>query len=519
MSTFFSYARTCLILVLIVTTATIAVPYDNALAGGALTGGYSEITGQQALTQQRISAVQGTVTAANTSATALATGQLFVKENLLDGIAWAVAKQMVSNMTRSLINWINSGFQGSPSFVTDFKQMLLDSLDQVAGEYIKSLGGIGEFICSPFQLDVQAALAINYAQARSGNPSGPNENLCTLTGIASNIENFLSGTADSWGQWMEVTANPQNTPYGAYLAAEASLNVRLRNEAGQEIEVASWGDGFLSNKVCQAIEGTTQEECKITTPGQVVSEALTFQLSTGPRSLIEADEINELIGALLNQLVLQAVQGLNGLLGLSETGSNGTSYLDDVVNEGINNIDYTPYKKEMDAAFDREVDMLILIDKALAAAASNTATSTVIKSNSIDIMARVLANMAQLNAYIDKVLSTSTNNGALTNNEKLALLDASTILDRVSANVTELAVLINRYEGATTTAQANLASSTASTTPNNQKLRAEINRIRQDIVLDYLTLKSSGNLTTDALIKQKRQEWQALIYPQGGGQL
>lgn len=465
-----------------VAIATIAVPYDNALAGSSLSGTYTEGTGQRALQQQRISAVQGTLTAANTSATALATGNLFVKENLLDGIAWAVAKQMVSNMTRSLINWINSGFQGSPSFVTDFKQLLLDSLDQVAGEYIKSLGDLGEFICSPFQLDIQAALSINYEQARSGLPSGPNQNLCTLTGITSNIENFLSGTADSWGQWLEVTANPQNTPYGAYLAAEASLNVRLKNEAGEQIEVASWGDGFLSKKVCQAVEGTTREDCKITTPGQVVSEALTFQLSTGPRSLIEADEINELIGALLNQVVLQAVQGLNGLLGLSESGYGGGSgsYLDAAVTEGVNLIDYTPYKREMDEALAREISMLTLIDRAIAAA-STTALNSV--------------TAAEL-----QVLSETAN-----------------IVNRVSTNLAQLTVLINRYDGATTTATTRLASTTSQTT--NANLNAEINRIRQEVILDYLALKSSGVLTTQAYIEQKRTEWQAIIYPHGEGKL
>ena len=492
-------ARKTLILILMVAIATIAVPYDDALAGGRLTGGAQlgpQLAGNQST---RASAIANTASAASNGATALATGNLFVKENLLDGIAWAVAKQMVSNITRSLINWINSGFQGSPSFVTDFKQMLLDALDQVAGEYIKSLGGIGEFICSTFQLDVQAALSINYAQARSGMPSGPDENLCTLTGIQSNIENFLSGTAENWGQWLQVTSNPQNTPYGAYLAAEASLNVRLRNEAGQEIEVASWGDGFLSKKVCQAVEGTTKEDCKITTPGQVISEALTFQLSTGPRSLIEADEINELIGALLNQLVLQAVQGLNGLLGLSESGYGGGegSFLDAMVDEGANLIDYTPYKKEMDEALEREISMLTLIDNALNAASTSSATPTA--------------------------------------DEQKVLDEVEGIIDRVTNNLAQLTVLINRYEGASTTAEAALASSTpthtGTTTPGsgtnkpgntpvtNTNLNAEINRIRQEVILDFLALKSSGTLTTQAFLDKKKVEWEALIYPHGEGQL
>ncbi len=288
-----------------------------------------------------------------------------------------------------------------------------------------------------------------------------------------------------------------------FLSEGAKVVLSDVNEAGQEIEVASWGNGFLSKKVCQAVEGTTREDCKITTPGQVISEALTFQLSTGPRTLIEADEINELIGALLNQLVLQAVQGLNGLLGLSESGYGGGSgsFLDAVVDEGANLVDYTPYKREMDEALAREISMLTLIQRT-----------------------------------IDVASATST--GPITADEQSALDDAATIVNRVSNNLAQLTVLINRYNGASTTAAARLASSSTTgtstgsgstnilgnrtstgTSTRSTNLNAEINRIRQEVVLDYLALKSSGTLTTEAFIGQKRTEWQALVYPFGGGQL
>jgi hypothetical protein len=500
MKTILTTLRSTLIILLMVALATVAVPYSEVSArGGGPRNPATETTQLKNTANTEISAVKDTITAANSVITAGATSNLFVKENLLDGIAWAVAKQMVSNMTRSLINWINSGFQG-PAFVTDFKQMLLDSLDQVAGEYIRGLGDLGEFICSPFQLDVQAALSINYAQAKSGMPSGPDQNLCTLTGIGSNIENFLSGAADNWGQWFQVTSNPQNTPYGAYLAAEASLNIRLRNEAGEEIEVASWGNGFLSKKVCQAVEGTSREDCKITTPGQVISEALTFQLSTGPRSLIEADEINELIGALLNQLVLQAVQGLNGLLGLSESGYGGGdgSYLDSLVNEGAVLVDYTPYKREMDEAVAREIAMLQIIQ------------------NALDI-GEELASSSDITPQIQAVIN-----------------EATTIVTQVSTNLSQLTVLIQRYNQASTTAAARIASATSTTatttnvlgnrtnvgaTTGSRDINVEINQIRQEVVLDYLALKSSGNLTTEPFKEQKRTEWTRVIYPLGGGSL
>jgi hypothetical protein len=87
--------------------------------------------------------------------------------------------------------------------------------------------------------------------------------------------------------------------------------------------------------VCQAIEGSSGgEDCSIVTPGKIVQEALTLNLDTGRQVLVQADEINELIGALLNQLANKAITGVAGLLGLSSgtgftySGYAGGSFLD-----------------------------------------------------------------------------------------------------------------------------------------------------------------------------------------------
>ncbi len=304
----------------------------------------------QETTQWANNALLGSISGTS-AANAAANIANFARENVLDGLAWSIAKQIVSSMIRSLINWVNSGFQGSPAFVQDLKQHLLGILDQAAGQFIQSLGGIGEFICSPFRLDVQAALSINYARARSNMPSGPTEGMCTLSGIQSNIENFLSGTVESMDQWLEVTSNPQNTPLGAYLEAEARMNVALRNAAGQEVELLNFNQGFLSRRICEGVNGQPSQEgqnCRITTPGQVIADQLNRSLGAGQDALIEADEINELIGALLSQLANMALQGVNGLLGLggnssytdSSIAGGAGSYLDALVDEanlmGIN---------------------------------------------------------------------------------------------------------------------------------------------------------------------------------------
>ncbi len=273
----------------------------------------------------------------SSSLTATATTYLQAKESLLDGLAWALAKRMVSQMTVSIVNWINSGFKGSPNFVTDLKGFMLGVADIAMGDFMLELGGPFSFICSPFKLDIRLALAISYQQARNGYPA------CTLTGALANLKNFASGdfVSGGWDAWFSVTSNPsQYTPYGSILTAQGAANIRLSQSQNRENKYLNYGNGFLSTKDCKTVSGA--EQCTVVTPGKVVQDALTFQLSTGPRSLIAADEINEILGALFAQLAQQAITGTKGLLGMSgntgytNPGYSGGSYLGSMYTENGN---------------------------------------------------------------------------------------------------------------------------------------------------------------------------------------
>lgn len=480
-----SFSFIALMLVVTVTTATTRYVHAGALGGGSTLG--MQITQQAELA---VSAVQNTVTAANTGLTAVSTAGLLNKE-LLDGIAWAVAKQIMSQMTQSLVNWINSGFQGSPAFITDLNGFLLDALDTAAGEYIRSLGGLGEFICSPFRLDVQAALSINYQQARSGMPSGPDAPACRLSDIENNIEDFLSGVSDGgWEEWLQISSNPQNTPYGAYLEAEAKLDIRLKNAAGQELEIASWSDGFLSKRVCEAIEGKPSGKganCKITTPGKVISEALTFQLSTGQRTLIEADEINEIIGALISQLTLQAMKGINGLLGLggnsayadNSFGSTGNSSYIDAAQAEVDTqfIDTAAIRGQMDRALLTEQNFLSLIDSTISRA------SAVLASRGLSPTGGRIGSSTPVDSY-------ETPSSDLVN----LVSTATALRGGVVSNITILNSLITQYD---------TASSSGGATPPGA--------IQQDVALTYIQLTADGTLTTLSEIAQRDNEWRRLL--------
>ncbi len=260
---------------------------------------------------------------------------LQTKEFVLDGIAWAIAKAIVSSMMSSLINWVNSGFEGRPAFLTDLGDFLLEAVDKGAGEYINSLGGLGSFICSPFKLDIQIVISLQYAQAREGKPPGGE---CTISGIVKNFEDFYDGSFGDtgWDDWFTITTQPEKyTELGQLFQAEAGLQRRMISDQQKAETEVKIGSGFLSGKICQMVEGsdTPKEKCTISKPGKMVQEALTFNIDGARQSLIQADEFNELIAALLGQLANKALTGAAGLLGLSAgtgytyEGFSGGSYL------------------------------------------------------------------------------------------------------------------------------------------------------------------------------------------------
>ncbi len=268
-------------------------------------------------------AFESTVSAVSDVGTSLGIEALVSKEYAFDGIIFALKRGILMGIQRSTLNWINSGFEGSPAFVTDFNQFLLDTADEVAGEMI--YGSRLNYLCSPFQLDVKIALALKYQQQRDYVPQ------CTLTGVVDNIDDFFQDgfAAGGYPAWFEITQNPINTPMGAFLEADGLLRAEIETAQTRETIPLISNDFWHSISECETVEKmdgrVTKENCVTTVPGKVISERINSTLGYGDEVLISANEINEVIGALFAQLGQQAIAGAGGLLGLGE-GSRYSNY-------------------------------------------------------------------------------------------------------------------------------------------------------------------------------------------------
>lgn len=229
-------------------------------------------------------------------------------------IAMYLANIMLSAITDSIIRWINSGFKGSPSFITDPTSFFLGVADKELGKIINELGA--GFLCSPFKLDIQLSLMMTYYAKRDYQPE------CTLTKVVNNIENFLSGdfTQGGWDGWFHTFASTDNNPNSALLRAETELGVRIKNAQGQELSLLNWGAGFFSFRSCTNVAGSSEQKCDVSTPGKVLENQLNSSFRNGQERLIVADKIDMIIAAAFAQLVPRIISGAAGLLGYGSSG-------------------------------------------------------------------------------------------------------------------------------------------------------------------------------------------------------
>ncbi len=250
-----------------------------------------------------------------------------LKEYGLDTVAYVAAKTVTRKLTQKTVNWINSGFKGNPGYITDPGKFFLDAGDNLASQFL-SQAGVNK-LCSPFKAEVRLAIAKNYINDDNNNFS------CTLSILQNNYDAFTQDfTQGGWQGWFEITQNQENNPYGAYLAARNRLSIAVAVDGQRKQKEINLGGGFLSLKRCprgaqtftdpvsQATICSVEEET--VTPGGVISDQIKETLGTKWGELVSADEFNEIVTALVSQLIEQVAGKASGLFGASERPAPGT---------------------------------------------------------------------------------------------------------------------------------------------------------------------------------------------------
>lgn len=328
------------------------------------------------------------------------------KEAVLDCIAWALAKLIWQAVAASVIDWINSGFNGRPAFVQDLGRFLTGVADQTIGNIIQ--GSDLAFLCSPFQLQVRIALASAYSRKA---PS------CTLTQVIGNVQNFLNNfTQGGWPAWLEMTTIPQNNPFGGYLLGAAKIDIAINNKvllAGKELD---FGNGFLSQK--KTVGCDTAQGCRdiIVTPGQLIAGQAQETIGGGQTQLLLADELDEIVSAVVSQLLSVALGSFFGL-------SQPTGYQDDYYRSNVFTDDLRGASSTPTGGIDGSSDVINLIDQGI----QDEQTFQNLNSQAISIIESAQRNVDTLVAcWNNKASATSTTGAADPGDRAQAHIEAGT---------------------------------------------------------------------------------------------
>ncbi len=274
-----------------------------------------------------------------------------IKTNVLDCFARTIAHAALEQIARSTVQWINSGFNGQPSFVTNYSQFFTNVADKAAGDFLKS--SALSFLCSPFQLQVKIAIAQSYKS------SGRSGGQCSLTSVIGNVNQFMNGNFASggWPGLLSFTTVPTNNPYGAFAAGSIGIKAAGSNAAGESKFDLSLSGGFLSIKQAKncrtsaampdidtskqtafpnknadgTLTGTyTYCDNVNVTPGTAIAQTLDQTLGINTQSLETAKYFDEILSALVTKLI-QNVSS-QGLLNLSSGSNSSNQYVSTNIN-------------------------------------------------------------------------------------------------------------------------------------------------------------------------------------------
>jgi hypothetical protein len=260
---------------------------------------------------------------------------LTTKEFALDALAWSLVNMILEQMINDITAWIQSGFEGQPAFLENPGRFFRDVGDIAAGQVLNQLTDIdGDgtgWLCRPIDFQVRFLLYLyaydnDYQRKYS----------CRLSQITDNVEDFYNNSIRSGGIIALQTAYHRN-PYAQLFELQIQID-QARQDAEQKAkDELEQGRGFLSFRECLEVGDTSATDglgvfedehwpnCTgpVRTPGAAIQTTLENALNIQPNRLTIADEINEAIGALLQQLLNKVVGGVGGLLGGGSGGGSG----------------------------------------------------------------------------------------------------------------------------------------------------------------------------------------------------
>lgn len=237
--------------------------------------------------------------------------------NFLTPVAVCIANRLLQQVTSATVQWINNGFKNpdgttGPAYVSNPKAFFTGIADREVGGFLKSLGPVGSMLCKPFDVQVRLALLKDYNQGYGQQAQ------CSLSSIQKNFSNFGKGSngtnGNYMGDWLKLTQQDSNNVYGSYFLAKNQMGSNIQyNQDLNKLEVTI-GKGFLDMKKCIKYKPGTKvcDQWQNTTPGSEVQASLDRVLTIQGQRINIANSFDDIVQALISQLLKMAVGGLQG---------------------------------------------------------------------------------------------------------------------------------------------------------------------------------------------------------------
>tara|TARA_B100000745_G_scaffold241106_1_gene163557 strand:- start:6192 stop:8195 length:2004 start_codon:yes stop_codon:yes gene_type:complete len=256
---------------------------------------------------------------------------LTYKECVLDGIASASRETLISVMIKNVVDFVNSGTDGTSAYVQNIPQRELEIADPIVEEYLLTAT---ENIPEAYRRDIQTILARNYAQ-RTRTPQ--NALVCDVD--PAKLEAMRNGdfiSAGGWESFTRINDNLACTPLGSYAIAQNQLQNRIQTALRNDEIQLNRNNGFRSIVRQESIDiggGNIVTRDVVITPGYIISELLKQVIGSGIRQAENADEFDEIISSTMANIGTRMLTDLNGLAGLSQNINGEPSYLSQLVTD------------------------------------------------------------------------------------------------------------------------------------------------------------------------------------------
>ena len=191
-----------------------------------------------------------TGTTAGATVTTASLGIKDVAKEILKQIVMSIQRRLLATMTKSMVNWINSGFHGAPLFLENPQSFFKD----IAKYEIKTLINSTGYDSKRFPFGQKLALdtIASYKRQFENNAEYSLSNVINDPALLDRYRNDFN--VGGWNGFLINTQYPQNNYLGYKMLYTEELARRLEgtitNKANKVKDVIQQGMGFLSPQTC-----------------------------------------------------------------------------------------------------------------------------------------------------------------------------------------------------------------------------------------------------------------------------